>query len=253
MSDAIGQNSTIAGLTFPVASYLLLQTQSAERQKSIQRSKESWLLKRQALTTDERLELDMQFKVVFERLEHIPQRAAVGRLQQVLLSLEELAFQGASASKLDTYELAGFNVASAIIRLSEATRHDELDCLAKIIKLAILADADVQQQRAYSGNGGAPALHWLCNYIGGGLESFGSSPIAELQFACCYDLFVLIANSNLRFLTTDFTWKTTWRPGVQMMIHLRFSKSYYCDLLSPEFILCLTRIVEFLITYNKCF
>lgn len=123
-------------------------------------------------------DLDVAFKQAFEALRNTKDYTAVIRLLR----------KGASARLLETNELGSYNLAMLINDLAGITDREELDMAVEVIRLSIAAGADIIHQKEYAGNGGAPAIQFLCINLGRALTE-----MTKYQYTCCYNLFPLIA------------------------------------------------------------
>lgn len=178
---------------FPLERYGQIKQEMIMALRAIEKEKAQWLTKRNELKQERAAALDKQFKTAFERLNEytiIP----LLEWQEVLQTLQPLVEQGASAGLLGDHELGPFNLAMLIKRIPDITDSPTLELAKEIIRLTIVAGANLNTQKAYVGNGGAISLEWICLYLAGGVES-DKWLKNQHQYACCYTIFSWIINS----------------------------------------------------------
>ncbi|HEY1166119.1 MAG TPA: hypothetical protein VGE90_13150 [Chitinophaga sp.] len=171
---------------FPTTSFLEIKQEIIADRNSLESEKAVWAAVRKPLSSAHIQSLDEQFKEVFEKLGPVfPNTPA--KLQPILQSLGDLVQQGASARLLGNDELGSYNLAMVIQQLSQITGKETLAIAAKIIRLTIVAGADLNTQKAYAGNGGAIGLEWLCLYLAGGIGEDRNLRSMD-QYECCYKI-----------------------------------------------------------------
>jgi hypothetical protein len=184
--------------TFPLASFLAQRASIQADRQSLARERAAWKKTRDALDAAAATALDERFCDVFEALDgplgqpYTPDTAAaVG-------ALAELVAQGASARLLGNYELGSFNLAMAI-RNSEDLRDDATAALlCRVVRLTIVANADLHAQKTYVGNGGCTSLEWLVWLLSGGWSGkLESGENWALTFQCCYTMFPWVLEAHL--------------------------------------------------------
>ncbi|BBM87267.1 ankyrin repeat domain-containing protein [Candidatus Uabimicrobium amorphum] len=114
--------------------------------------------------------LDTSFRENFESLQPFFLRRSLPYLaeqaQQTLATLQDLVLKGASAEKLNDYELGPFNLAMAVKSFDEFSDTTQQSLAFNIIQLTTIAGANQATQKAYAGNGGATCIYWLLEYMG---------------------------------------------------------------------------------------
>jgi len=164
---------------FPISAFLEIKKHLSTERKSFEKDKAIWKTVRASLTEAETEQLDEQFKTVFETTTD-PQL------------LKQLMQKGASARLLENYELGSYNLAMVVQELADAQSKEELEIAAGIIRTTIIADADINRQKAYWGNGGRIAIDWLSIYLA---RAFGQDGFLTTmdQYHYCYRIFTWIA------------------------------------------------------------
>ncbi|HEY0609994.1 MAG TPA: hypothetical protein VGD35_10070 [Chitinophaga sp.] len=171
---------------FPIASFLQVKQEVIADRNSLESEKAVWAAVRKSPDSAHLQSLDEQFKAVFEKLGPIfPDTPA--ELLHILQSLQDLVQQGASARLLGNDELGSYNLAMFIQQISMVTGKEALEIAAKIIRITIVAGADLNAQKAYAGNGGAISLEWLCLYLAGGIGDDRYLRNMD-QYECCYKI-----------------------------------------------------------------
>jgi len=177
---------------FPIEKYGQIKQEMIMARRAIEKEKAHWLTKRNELKQERAQKLDKQFKTVFLQLENYAAIVNRDELQAVLQTLQSLVEQGASAGLLDDYELGTFNLAKLIKQICDITDSTNLELTKEIIRLTIVAGANLNTQKAYIGNGGAISLEWIILYLAAGVGQH----VKNLdQYACCYTLFSWIIDS----------------------------------------------------------
>ena len=179
-------------LNFPMESFLQIKQELLSARNDLEKEKAIWAGVRNTLDNTQVNVLDEQFKAEFETLGNVPSTG----LQPILQSLRELVQKGAAATLLGTHELGTYNLAMLIQQIPGVMDKAGLEMLVEIIRLTIVAGADLNAQKAYAGNGGATSLEWVCLYLAGGVG--GAGYIRNLdQYVCCYQIFPwLVENIN---------------------------------------------------------
>jgi len=178
---------------FPLEKYEQTKQEMIMARRVIEKEKAQWLTKRNALKPERAAKLDKQFKAAFERLNSYT-IIEVLAWQEVLQTLQSLVEQGASAGLLDDHELGSFNLAMLIKLIPDITDSELLELAKEIIRLTIVAGANLNTQKAYIGNGGAISLEWIILFLAAGVET-GIWLKTQEQYACCYTLFSWIIDS----------------------------------------------------------
>jgi len=173
-------------LGFPTASFLQVKQEVIAERNSLEREKAVWAAVRKPLDSAHAQAMDEQFAALFEKLGPIfPDNPA--ELRHMLQSLRDLVQQGASARLLGNDELGSYNLAMFIQQIPMRSGKEVLEMAAEIIRLTIVAGADLNAQKAYAGNGGAISLEWLCMYLAGGIGEERSLRSMD-QYECCYKI-----------------------------------------------------------------
>lgn len=175
-------------MNFPVQSFLQIKDNIILNVRELEKEKADLTAVRMRLDETRRNILDEQFKVEFERLGALSQDAPSNELQHTFQLLQELVQQGATAGLLGNDELGPFNLAMFIQNICKVTSAPGLEMAAIIVRLTIIAGADLQLQKAYVGNGGATCLEWICLYLAGGISDKGYLHTPD-QLICCYTIF----------------------------------------------------------------
>lgn len=178
---------------FPIEEYREIGKKLAQEKLSIEKEKEKWQKTRIQLSPEIQELLDQEFKQTFEKLQEFFYH--IGPFEDAELIFEELhrlTAQGASAATLDHYELGGFNVAGVVKELPGLASEKELNLAIRIVRLSLIADADVAKQKAYVGNGGAPSLYWLCEFLASNIGPQWPGLKNELQYEACFRIFRII-------------------------------------------------------------
>ncbi|MBV8252386.1 MAG: hypothetical protein JO154_07235 [Chitinophaga sp.] len=157
-----------------------------QEQQMLQEQSAAWLLKRNALAVNERMQLDEQFNAIFEQLGTYFLTIQGSGLPATLGQLQDLIEQGASASTLGHHELGAYNLAMFIKNLSQMEDPEILALAEKVIKQAIVSGADLYQQKAYVGNGGSTCLEWVLLYLGQGIDANSLGLKALPPYMVCY-------------------------------------------------------------------
>jgi len=186
---------------FPIEKYGQTKQEMITARRAIEKEKAQWLTTRNELKQERAVELDEQFKTAFERLGSYAVSMHPVELQEVLQTLRLLVEQGASAGLLGDYELGSFNLAMLIKQIPDITDSINLEQTKEIVRLTIVAGANLNTQKAYVGNGGAISLEWICLYLAAGVGQSLKNPD---QYACCYTLFSWIIDSFPRTPETNY-------------------------------------------------
>jgi hypothetical protein len=188
---------------FPLEKYGQTKQEMIMARRGIDKEKAHWLTKRNGLNPERATELDEQFKTAFEQLGDYFITTQTVELQLVLQTLRTLVEQGASAGLLGDYELGPFNLARLMKQVARITNKTTLDLTTEIVRLTIVAGANLNTQKAYAGNGGAIGLEWICLYLAAGVES-GLYLTNVDQYACCYTIFSWTIDSFPRSQTDPY-------------------------------------------------
>lgn len=180
---------------FPIEKYLQVKEELYVAKRALEKDKAAWMKVRRTLTDDRAAELDLQFSTAFEEMGYTVHGMTDQQLQERLDILTSLAAQGASARQLDDYELGAYNLPLFIQELVHFTSISSLELAMSIIRITIVADANLQTQKSYIGNGGAISLEWVCIYLGGGIEE-GRHVNTYEQFVRYYEIFLWIFDKD---------------------------------------------------------
>ena len=167
---------------FPISSFLEIKKHLSTERKKFEKDKAIWKTVRATLTEAETDQLDEAFKNAFET-----------DTDQQLLEL--LMQKGASARLLGNYELGSYNLAMFVEELADIKEKEELESAARIIRTTIIADADLNKQKAYWGNGGRIAIEWLSLYLARAFGGYGHLSTMD-QYEYCYKIFTWIADNT---------------------------------------------------------
>lgn len=178
---------------FPIEKYGQTKQEMIMARRAIEKEKAQWLTKRNEGKPQQAAMLDKQFKTAFEQLNAYTQIPLLA-WQEVLQTLQSLVEQGASAGLLGDHELGTFNLAMLIKLIPDITDSEILEQAIAIIRLTIVAGANLNTQKAYIGNGGAISLEWIVLFLGAGVET-GTWLKTQEQYTCCYTLFSWIIDS----------------------------------------------------------
>jgi hypothetical protein len=172
--------------------YLRVKQEMVAARKEIEKEKAAWLAVRNKLSAKQATGLDKQFNAGFLKMNTFFQPCTT-ILTDVLETLRPLVQQGAAASLLGDDELGSYNLAMLIKEIASITDKTQLDLTIEIIRLTIVAGANLKTQKAYIGNGGAIGLEWILIYLAGGIGE--GKDLQNLdQYACCYKIFSWIIN-----------------------------------------------------------
>ena len=192
--------------------------------------KEKWLERRNLLSLQQQKELDLEFKSTFETLRTFFHSASQSNNpEEVLEHINELIDKGASAGQLDNYELGDFNFADAVKSLIGLVKKEDLILAEKIITTTLLAYPDLVNQRAYAGNGGAPTIYWLCEYLSKGLGEAAFEIKTDVQYGVFFRIFCSVTTSQPEAQDSENYWlvyQQSLRPSstirsMQMEVLLR--------------------------------
>jgi hypothetical protein len=179
---------------FPMETFLRVQQEMLKEERKLKKDKSAWALVRNTVPEADHFELDEKFRAAFQSIGHLLMSNEPKNLEPVKRSLKELIDQGASAATLDPNELGPYNLAMLIDNIAAVTDPVELDNVAEIIRMTIVAGADVTTHKTYVGNGGSVSIDWLCHYLGIGLTSTYKLKYRQ-QYECCYKIFPWIVNT----------------------------------------------------------
>lgn len=178
-------------LAFPVESFLQIKEEVISNRKDLEKEQSLWLSVRRSIKEEDVNQLDEQFKSTFEELGQLFLNADLTGLENILASLQTLVQKGASAKLLGNDELGTYNLARLIKHIAMITNSSSLELTCKIIRITIVAGADLKAQKAYAGNGGSISIEWICLYlaVGIGREYYTLNPD---QYECYYRIFCWI-------------------------------------------------------------
>ena len=179
---------------FPVETFLQVQQEMLEEQRKLKKDKAAWALVRNAVQEADHFELDEQFRTIFQSIRDLLMGSGPKDLAPIKRSLKELIDQGASAATLEPYELGPYNIAKLIDNITMVTDDTVLDDVAEIIRMTVVAGANLATNKTYVGNGGAVSIDWLCHYLGIGLSSDWKIRNRQ-QYECCYRIFPSIVST----------------------------------------------------------
>jgi len=181
--------------TFPIQKYLQVIAELNAAKKELAKEKATWTRVRNTLSDAQINELDTQFADVFEILGSYSYNKTREELQAVYAKLAPLVQQGASAHLLGNYELGSHNLAMLIEELNDYAL-ENLDLVLAIIRLTIVADANLATQKAYIGNGGAISLEWVCAHIARGTGDY--SWLKSTHYEASYTIFCWIFDKDAK-------------------------------------------------------
>jgi hypothetical protein len=187
------------GPYFPMESFLQVKQEMFDAGRRLENEKAVWERVRNSQEETTRNELDEQFKVEFEKLEKLYLLNSAIELEKLLQTLTKLVQQGASARLLGDHELGSYNLAMLVKDIPTVKDRAMLSMITEIIRITIVADANLIAQKAYAGNGGSVSVEWLCLYLGGGIKAHPGVENLE-QYACCYKIFPWIVSSTINRL-----------------------------------------------------
>lgn len=180
--------------SFPMETFLQVQQEMLEAQRKLKKEKAVWAGVRNSIPEARQHELDEQFRITFESIGSLMLSAAPKELSEIKRSLKTLVDQGASACLLGDNELGSYNMAMLIDNIAFLTDPAELDNVAEIIRLTIVAGANLATQKTYVGNGGAISIEYLSHYLGIGLSSEYKLKYRQ-QYECCYKIFPWVVSA----------------------------------------------------------
>lgn len=176
---------------FPIATLINAKQELEAVQRTLERDKAAWAAVRNTLDDATRKALDEQVNLLFAGdICTWFWSAQKPDLHQVLASLRELYHQGASARSLNNYELGEFNLAMVVKSMMNIEDPQVLALTLELVRLTIIADADVYSQKAYMGNGGSVCLDLVCAALGWGLREGDTSATTPEQYMACYQVFL---------------------------------------------------------------
>jgi hypothetical protein len=168
------------GLDFPMESFLQIKREIISDRLELEKEKDQWATVRASLTKEEADRSDEQFRDEFEKI-------SLDNPDHTFLSLQTLVKKGASARLLGNYELGDYNLAMLI---KDIPVINDIDSAYKIIRITIIAGANLQLQKAYAGNGGSVSIEWLSLYLAG-IELKNKQ-----QYICCYKILSWITEND---------------------------------------------------------
>ena len=171
------------------ASFIQLQQALENERQELTRAKAGWRIVRSTLKQADADALDSQFKIVFETLDNHFHQPADNSLQTLLQSLKELVWQGASAQLLGNYELGSYNLAMLIKNVEHISDPEELEIITEIVRITIIAGADLYAQKAYVGNGGSISLELVILGLATGINNNSYRLRTMEQYTCYYRIF----------------------------------------------------------------
>jgi hypothetical protein len=194
---------------FPFDLYTQVGQKIQQQKKTAALQKEKWQTIRTTLKEKEQTRLDNEFKKTFEQFQNFFYLIASDiNPESVLADLQKLVSQGASAKLLDNYELGKFNLATAIRFTIDLHEEKDLLLAEEIICTTALVEADMVKQKAYAGNGGAPALYWLCEYLAQELDTGTFRVNNVFQYRIFFRLFCFIYACAPETLKAENYWMT---------------------------------------------
>jgi hypothetical protein len=182
-------------LDFPMTFFLQVKQEIMSDNNVIEKEKAIWLAVRNSLDKRQAYALDKEFKKEFEKGIYFQDNRA-DLLQDTFQSLYKLVQKGAAAKLLRNHELGTFNLAMLIQRIPQITDTLSLDWITEIIRLTIIAGANLKAQKAYAGNGGTNSLGWVCLYLADGVRDTGYIRSLD-QYYCCYKIFPWLLESGM--------------------------------------------------------
>ena len=147
-------------MKFPIQQYLAVKADLAAARRMRAADKAAWQAIRDKVPEEDADELDYEFKMAFDK-------AGVSSAMNAekYEALKALTDKGASARMQDDYELGFVNLAQVIDNITYEERDEEdIAWTMKVIRLTLAADASIETQRSYVGNGGAISLEILLGY-----------------------------------------------------------------------------------------
>ncbi|WP_143097884.1 hypothetical protein [Chitinophaga sp. CF118] len=205
-------------LAFPIESFLQIKEDVISNRENLEKEKSVWLSVRKLATEEDLNLLDEQFKTEFEKLGSLFLNPPSTELQNVLVSLQVLVQKGASAKRLGNDELGNYNLAMAIKNIPIITSKASLEIACEIIRITIIAEADLNSQKAYAGNGGSNSIEWICLYLAAGVGN--ESYIHNMDhYEYCYKIFCWIIESEILKNTSIYK----FNPFSIFIINLRNS------------------------------
>ncbi|MCF6403688.1 hypothetical protein L3C95_12425 [Chitinophaga filiformis] len=190
---------------FPISSFLEIKKHLSTERNKFEKERAIWNTIRESLSKTEADQLDEQFKNTFETTTD-PQ------------ILEQLLQKGASARLLENYELGPHNLAMVVQELANIKTKEELEIAAGVIRTTIIAGADLDNQKAYWGNGGINAIQWLSVYLARAFGEYGYLSTMD-QYQYCYKIFTWVANHT----TITENMRGDWHPLHAFMAGLKKS------------------------------
>jgi len=159
------KDGKLVGFDFPMGAFLAQGAAIQVHRQGFVREREAWKRARNGLADTG--VVDEQFRVAFEGLRRLLREPCSPALVEAVEHLQSIVAQGGSAGSLGTHELGPFNLAMAIQEAEWITDEAVMALLGKVVRLTIVAGADLRAQKAYIGNGGCTSLEWLCLWLSG--------------------------------------------------------------------------------------
>lgn len=147
-------------MKFPTQKYIAVKKELAAARRVVNAEKAAWKVIHNKVPEKDRDQLDYEFKIAFDSL------TKYGNvIEDTYETLKALSDKGASGHMMDDYELAMYNIAQLIDDMETIEKDEKRSVWAmKIIRLTIAADANLETQRAYVGNGGVSSIEMLLGY-----------------------------------------------------------------------------------------
>ena len=166
---------------FPIKIFLQVKEELQQERHQLEEDKAAWRQVRHSLNKEDATQLDEQFRDCFIAMR-------IQLLENCLNSLTNLVRKGASARLLGNDELGTKNLAMVISGIDKIYEKAHLDIITQIIRITIIADADLKSQKSYFGNGGMISIEWVMLYLSKGITN--SCYLHHIdQYNCCYRIF----------------------------------------------------------------
>ncbi len=183
-------------ITFSISTLIQAKQELERERKNLDKEKAAWAAIRNTLDTKIAATLDQQVVHIFEAsLSRYFQYKEKPDIRVILGELQQLYQQGASAGTLDQGELDGYNLADLIQDIPAVKDLADLPIVLEIIRLSIIANADIYHQKAYVGNGGSTSLELICVFLSWGLSDGSSSVNTQEHYQACYKIFFWLIES----------------------------------------------------------
>jgi hypothetical protein len=180
--------------TFPIETFLQVQQEMLEEIRQLNKDKAAWELVRNAVPEADRFQLDEEFRDSFQRIGHLLLGNDPKDLAPIKQTLKALIDKGASPATLEPYELGPYNIAMLIDNISHISDDTVLDDIVEIIRMTVVAGANLATHKTYAGNGGAVSIDWLCRFLGFGLTKDYMIKYQQ-QYERCYKIFPWIVST----------------------------------------------------------